>query len=144
MVPGRTNTLCRQRWVHTLDPAIGVKMGKWTPEEDARLKEAVKNHGTDWVAIAALVPSRTNEQCRRRWVTSLDPANVKNAGKWTPEEDAKLTEAVQKHGKRCWVTVAALVPGRMHIQCRSRWVHNLDPDRASNTVEEERNASIPA
>jgi antitoxin (DNA-binding transcriptional repressor) of toxin-antitoxin stability system len=66
----------------------------------------------------------------------LDPANEKNSGKWTPEEDAKLIEAVKKHGTY-WVKVAALVPGRTNKTCRNRWVKSLDPDRASNTVEED-------
>jgi hypothetical protein len=64
-----------------------------------------------------------NNQCRERWTTqTLDPASGNKATKWTPEEDAKLTKAVKKHGKD-WVAVVKLV----------------DPDRASNTVEEEPN-----
>jgi hypothetical protein len=46
---------------------------------------------------------------------------------WKGEEDTKLTEAVKKHGKDCWVTVAAMVPGRTNIQCRNRCVDSLDP-----------------
>jgi hypothetical protein len=63
-----------------------------------------------------------------------------NKGKWKPQEDAKLTEAVKEHCRNR-VTVAALVPRRTHKQCHSRWVHHLDPDRASSTLEEEHNAS---
>jgi myb proto-oncogene protein len=123
------------RWVDTFDPTIGKSAGKWTPEEDAKLTEVVKKHGDHWVAVAALVPGRTNVQCRMRWVDTLDPTIGKSAGKWTPEEDAKLTEAVKEHGDR--VAVAALVPGRKNHQCRGRWVKSLDPDRASNTVGED-------
>jgi hypothetical protein len=35
---------------------------------------------------------------------------------WKPEEDAKLIEAIKKHGKK-WVVVATLVPGRTNAQC---------------------------
>jgi hypothetical protein len=42
-----------------------------------------------------------------------------STGKWTAEEDATLTNAIEKHGDN-WVKVAALVPGRMHEQCRQR------------------------
>jgi hypothetical protein len=55
----------------------------------------------------------------------------KQKGKGTPEEDAKLTKAVNKDGKDCWVTVAALVHGRTNEQCRQRLVRSLDPNRAS-------------
>jgi myb proto-oncogene protein len=49
-----------------------------------------------------MVPGRTNIQCRKRWVESLDP-NINT-------EDAKLTAALMKHGSK-WATAAALVPG---------------------------------
>lgn len=42
--------------------------GKWTLVEDALLTEAVQKDGTKWVPVAALVPGRTNAQCRTRWV----------------------------------------------------------------------------
>jgi hypothetical protein len=124
LVPGRADKQCRSRWVQTLDHA-NVKKGQWTPEEDAKLAESVKKHGKNWVAVAKLVPGRTNEQCRARWVQTLDPANGKK-GKWKPEEDAKLTEAVKKHGKK-WVAIAATVAGRTDKQCRNRWTQALDP-----------------
>jgi myb proto-oncogene protein len=65
---------CRYRWVESLDPNITLgKKGKWTVEEDAKLTEAVEELGTNWARVAAMVPSRTNTQCRYRWVESLDP-----------------------------------------------------------------------
>jgi myb proto-oncogene protein len=100
--------------------------------EDAELTDAVKEHGlNNWVAVAALVPGRSNFQCRQRWLDYLDPTAIertteRNRGKWTVEEDAKLTEAVKKRGKD-WVGVAALVPGRKNDQCRYRWLTSLYP-----------------
>jgi hypothetical protein len=126
LVHGRTNHQCRIRWTGTLDPAIGKIVGKWTPEEDTKLAEAVKKHGTDWVAVAAMVPGRTNDQCRARWVGSLDTAIMKIMGKWTPEEATNLTEAVKKHGTD-WPAIAALVPGRTNSQCQQCWTTRLDP-----------------
>jgi hypothetical protein len=100
----------------------------WREEEDAKLTEAVKRHGTQWVLVAKMVPGRTNRQCRMRWVATVDPANEMK-GKWTLEEDAKLTEAVKKYGIHHWVAVAAMVPGRKDMQCRSRWTRTLDPGK---------------
>jgi hypothetical protein len=124
-----------------VDPANVKSLGKWTPEEDAKLTEEVKKHGKDWLAVATMVPGRSNLQCRRRWINTVDPAKEKGKHRlgWKPEEDAKLTEAVTKHGKH-WITIAALISGRTHKQCRERWVNCLDPDRGSNTAEEEHNA----
>jgi myb proto-oncogene protein len=103
---------------------------RWKEEEDTKLTEAVKKHGKDWVAVAALVPGRSNIRCRERWINVVDPVNG-NKGKprrnWKPEEDAKLTKAVKKHGTKDWVAVAALVSGRSNIQCHQRWINSLDP-----------------
>jgi hypothetical protein len=126
MVPGRTNQQCRSRWVAHLDLATTIlyKKGNWKPEEDTKLVEAVVKFGQDWVAVAALVAGRTNVQCRLRWACILDPPTAAIRRKWTPEEDAHLTEAVEKLGKN-WVAVAALLPGRNDLQCRSRWLNRL-------------------
>lgn len=64
-VPGRTQVQCRERWVNCLDPALN--MNEWTPEEDIKLKHAIEEHGYQWSKIAACVPPRTDNQCRRRW-----------------------------------------------------------------------------
>jgi myb proto-oncogene protein len=129
LVPGRTHVQCRNRWTHTLDTA-GKTAGQWNGEEDTKLTEAVKKHGKKWVAVATLVPGRTDMQCRCRWIYTLDSTNGKIAGRWKPEEDAKLIEATKKHSKN-WIAVATLVPGRTGMQCRERWTHTLDPARAS-------------
>jgi hypothetical protein len=50
-----------------------------------------------------------------------------NRGRWTLEEDAALTKAVQKHGRE-WNAVASLVPGRARSQCSQRWLKNVDPE----------------
>jgi hypothetical protein len=136
LVPGRTNVQCRQRWTLYLDPIIDratpLKNCKWTPEEDAKLTEAVRELGNDWVQVAAMVPDRTNIQCRYRWDTYLDPTidrtTAYNKGKWTVEEDAKLTDVVKKHGGNNWIAVAALVLGRTNQQCHQRWSKCLDPN----------------
>jgi hypothetical protein len=63
--------------------SLALLSGKWTSEEDTKLIDVMKKHGTDWVAIAALVRGRTNNQCRKRWVQGLDPdraSKIRNAG----------------------------------------------------------------
>jgi hypothetical protein len=113
-----------------MDPAAAVSpvqdnfKGKWTPEEDALLAKAVQKHGKRWVPIAAMVPGRTNPQCRSRWLRHLDPTNGKK-GRWTPQEDATLIEAVGKLGKE-FTLVAALIPGRTNERCRDRWFRWFD------------------
>jgi hypothetical protein len=103
----------------------------WNAEEDTKLTEAVKKYGNNWGAVAAMVPNRTYNQCRYRWLNSLDHGNDGNKGLpprnyWELEEDKNLVTAVKKHGYH-WTAVAAIVPGRTYFQCRYRWFHHLDP-----------------
>jgi hypothetical protein len=140
LVPERTHSQCRYRWLHSMNPANGGNKCKaphgWEPEDDVNLVNAVKKHGKDWVAVAKLVPGRTNQQCRHRWLNSLDHANGGNKGNtppkyWEPEEDANLVKAVKKHGYN-WVAVATLVSDRTNQQCRERWVNTLDHTNGGN------------
>ncbi|XP_058085259.1 transcriptional regulator ATEG_03638-like [Magnolia sinica] len=62
-VPGRTQVQYRERWVNTLDSSLNME--PWTEEEDSKLKAAIAKHGHCWSKIAALVPPRTDNQCRR-------------------------------------------------------------------------------
>ncbi|XP_059645652.1 uncharacterized protein LOC132287150 isoform X2 [Cornus florida] len=115
---GRTGTQCSNRWKQSLNPAR-QRVGKWTPDEDKRLKVAVMLFGPKtWKKIAQYVPGRTQVQCRERWVNSLDPSL--NLDKWTEEEDSRLEAAIAEHGY-CWSKVAACVPPRTDSQCRRRW-----------------------
>lgn len=66
-VPGRTATQCRERWVNCLEPK--VNRGKWTEDEDAKLREAIAEHGYSWSKVASHLSCRTDNQCLRRWKT---------------------------------------------------------------------------
>lgn len=48
--------------------------------------------------------------------------------KFTPEEDQKLRELIQKHGDRSWNLVSRLMGTRSQRQCRERWKHYLSCD----------------
>ncbi len=63
-----------------------------------KLIEGVTKYGKKWVAIATLVPGRTNLQCQNRWTRGLDLATEKTAGRWKPKVDVRLIKAVKKHG----------------------------------------------
>jgi hypothetical protein len=84
---------------------------------------------TNWIAIAALVPGRVENQCRDRWRDALDPRvdqEARRMGTWTEDEVIKLKDAVQTHGGKNWAAIAALVQGRTKRQCNKRWQIFLD------------------
>ncbi|KAG8388014.1 hypothetical protein BUALT_Bualt02G0081200 [Buddleja alternifolia] len=115
---GRTGTQCSNRWLKTLHPGR-KRIGKWTEEEDKRMKVAVTLFGPKtWKKVARCVPGRTQVQCRERWVNCLDPSL--NTAEWTQVEDSKLEAAIAEHGY-CWSKVAACVPRRTDNQCWRRW-----------------------
>ncbi|KAI3802289.1 hypothetical protein L1987_30419 [Smallanthus sonchifolius] len=115
---GRTGTQCSNRWKKSLNP-LRERVGKWDPDEDKRLKIAVRLFGAkNWNKIAKFVPGRTQVQCRERWVNCLDPCL--NMNEWTEDEDMKLKEAIKEHGC-CWSRIAASIPPRTDSQCRRRW-----------------------
>jgi myb proto-oncogene protein len=132
-----------------------AKKRDWTSEEDAKLTSAVaktskkkrgKEYKVDWVAISALVPGRTRNQCGSRWRVLLDP-NVDRVtgrtGTWTAVEDIKLKDAVKLHNGKDWCAISALVAGRTKQQCCQRWHNVLDPSigresgRSSNWTKDE-------
>ncbi|XP_038073975.1 cyclin-D-binding Myb-like transcription factor 1 [Patiria miniata] len=76
--------------------------GKWTINEEQMLAEAVYSlskaapgesitTGISWSQIAAKVPTRTEKQCRAKWLNYL---NWKHAGgtEWTKDDDNKLLD----------------------------------------------------
>jgi hypothetical protein len=133
LVPGRTKSQCKSRWVGALDPIVGrassSRKGKWTEIEDSELKDAVQTLGDeDWDAIAVLVPGRTRKQCKYRWNDAVDPCIVLTGGskgKWAEDEDRKLNDGVQTHGDKSWALIAMMVPGRTKKQCWDRWKKTL-------------------
>ena len=109
-----TAQACEVRYARTI--ATTLKRGGWSEEEDARLTSAVVGYGESWVEVASAMPGRVNDQCRDRWkeIQTSATATVAVAApyaKWTSEEDAKLSDAVNTHGMR-WKTISLLFEGR--------------------------------
>ncbi|CAM9558382.1 unnamed protein product, partial [Heterosigma akashiwo] len=114
---------------------------KWTPEEDAKLEQIVKQYGAkNWKKVSELLGKRTDVQCLHRWNKVLKPGLHK--GPWTKEEDDVVLEMVNKYGagKVKWSSIAARLPGRIGKQCRERWHNHLDPNikKGDWTAEEDK------
>ncbi|XP_032238076.2 serine-rich adhesin for platelets isoform X1 [Nematostella vectensis] len=67
LVPGRTGTQCRERYVNVVNPSLNK--GDWTKEEDDILLAGVDRYGQgSWSKIAKELGTRTDNQCWRRWI----------------------------------------------------------------------------
>lgn len=91
----RTDQQCWHRWTKSVNKSI--KSGRWSQEEDDRLRLAVKVYGAKhWSRIQRHVPGRTDVKCRERYVNILKPDIITNA--WEDEENAKLLKYVAEVG----------------------------------------------
>ncbi|KAG9224465.1 hypothetical protein CCMSSC00406_0007658 [Pleurotus cornucopiae] len=115
-VPNRTNKDCRKRWFAKM--ASIVSKGGWSTDEDERLIEAVRKHGTRWSLVAAMVQTRNNDQCAKRWSDTLNPDIDRTV--WSPEEDTQLLDAVQTMGKSWTKIVKTYFPGRTGLSAKNR------------------------
>jgi len=107
--------------------ATNILYGRWTKEEDEKLRIAIATKGAhSWKVISEefLDGKRSDVQCLHRWNKVLHPGLVK--GPWTREEDAIIMSCVQ-NGIMKWSEVAEKVPGRIGKQCRERWYNHLNP-----------------
>jgi len=68
--------------------------GKWTPEEDATLRQAYETQPQKWVAIGNIL-GRMPEDCRDRWRNYLACGDTKRTEDWTQKEENELTMIVQ-------------------------------------------------
>jgi hypothetical protein len=110
----------------------GFKTGPWLYEEDERLIQAVgiykKTDGNvNWAEVARFISDRSQKQCYVRWNTLLKYRGMgTRRGAWTPEEDARLADAVARHERKgggiFWGKVSEEMGGdRTYQQCLKRW-----------------------
>ena len=92
---------------------------KFTPAEDAVLKDLVAQHGErNWKLIASNMVNRNARQCHDRWTFYLSP-DV-NHSPWTQEEEEKLVTLICKLGPH-WVQIARFFAGRTDTQIKNKW-----------------------
>lgn len=62
------------------------------------VKEKEQSRPVKWDTIAASLPRRSKKECRKRWHHTMMEAVRKC--QWKPEEDERLSGAVQKSGEK--------------------------------------------
>lgn len=95
----------------------------WSNAEDRILANAVVQLGRRWVAVAKLLPARTDAQCLERYTLSVNP--MLRRGAWSAGEDKRLLSAVAQlraSGRPFhFGDVARIVETRHRKACRQRF-----------------------
>ena len=92
---------------------VCVCVGKWSEEEERRLAEVVYElagvtpgvavtGGVSWASVAELVRTRSEKQCRSKWLNYL---NWKHSGgtEWTKDDDLSLVRrCVCERDRKAW------------------------------------------
>lgn len=60
-----------------------VNRGRWSKEEDNKLKRLVEKYNEDWYQVSTHFSDRSDIQCQQRWCKVLNPKLIK--GPWTPK-----------------------------------------------------------
>jgi hypothetical protein len=57
-------------------PTSTTNTCRWSEKESEKLFEAVTQHGSNWIAVARLIPGRNKTECQARWTAELDAARA--------------------------------------------------------------------
>lgn len=115
ILTSKTAKQCFSRY-HRINPLY--KEGKWTKEEDIRLKELVQLYSKNWSLISKDFISRSPKQVRDRFLNYLNPELVTHD--FTKEEDMIIVNCVNQFGKK-WVLVSKQLPGRSSYSVKNRY-----------------------
>jgi len=79
IIPGISESRCRDKWIDSLDNSI-INSAIWTADEDLILQHLVQRNGTgNWGAHAEWLPGRTDLQVAKHWQTLSATQNSTSA-----------------------------------------------------------------
>lgn len=118
-LPNKSPTQCYRRY-KSINPCF--KKGRWSQEEDAKLKMLLEKYGNAWTYISELMGTRSNRQIRNRYDENLNPHVTKN--KFTEEED-KLILQLHKIFHNNWSKYLNYLPNRCVKVIKRRFLRLL-------------------
>ncbi|GBP37516.1 Transcription factor MYB3R-4 [Eumeta japonica] len=98
-------------------PRKVINKGRWTKEEDKRLKAYVKLYEENWEKVASQFSDRSDVQCHQRWTKVVNPELVK--GPWTKECLTVRLTPKYWHSRRPRSNKAPTAAGRRDLHQRS-------------------------
>ena len=77
-------------------------MSRWTPQEDAKLKELVRLNGENWAEIASLMKTRDSTSIRQRYLNKILCSNNRP---FTEDENNFILYLYNQHGPK-WAQIS--------------------------------------
>lgn len=108
---------------------INYRKGKWTDEENSKLKALYQIHGKKWNIIAKEMGNRSNKQIRNHFMDYL--AEHIDSNKFSHEEDQKLMEIYRQHGMNRKIYLER-IPNRSFRKIRNRIIYILKKTTSTN------------
>ncbi|KAJ6811445.1 protein ODORANT1-like [Iris pallida] len=103
---------------------VGVKKGPWTPEEDKKLVDYIRENGHgSWRNLPKSAGlNRCGKSCRLRWTNYLRP-DIKR-GKFTEDEERLIIHLHSVLGNK-WSAIATRLAGRTDNEIKNYWNTHL-------------------
>ncbi|CAD5171805.1 unnamed protein product [Musa acuminata subsp. malaccensis] len=121
-----------------------VKKGAWSPEEAAKLKAYIEEHGIGayWLSLPHKIGlKRCGKSCRLRWLNYLRH-NIKHGG-FSEEEDQVICSLYISIGSR-WSMIAAQLLGRTDNDVKNHWNTRLKKKLLGMQTEPSQSPCLPA
>ena len=121
---GKTSKQCFSRYNRIKS---NIKKGRWSVEEDHKIKDLVALYNFNWAKVSKLIDNRTPKQIRDRFINYLDP-NL-NSNPFTISENNKIINFVRENGKQ-WVKLSKLIIGKSPLSIKNKYFSLLRANKA--------------
>jgi hypothetical protein len=107
VVPGRSPSQCRERWMFRIGP--GLKKSPFEAWEDRLIIDEREKQGNHWASIALKLPGRTSCSVKNRWYSVLKKTVKRGKSTRSLQEplpfdiDSLLSHPVPRSRPSTWV-----------------------------------------